>query len=109
MRTKFFCTALFLLFLASSHDGFTWNQGTHRQINYEAVNVFYRQMEGKKKYLLGPLPDELRKEPYRGIAVTSSGLDVGHYRIAEILPEHLSCPSGTALGKIDRDGSSCQA
>ncbi|PKN43139.1 MAG: hypothetical protein CVU60_01920 [Deltaproteobacteria bacterium HGW-Deltaproteobacteria-18] len=82
MRTKIFCAAL-LLFLASAHDGFAWNQGTHRQINYEAVNVFYRQMEGKKKYLLGPLPDEFRKEPYRGIAVTSSGLDVGHYGIAE--------------------------
>jgi hypothetical protein len=83
MRTKFLCTALFLLFLlAPSHDVFAWNQGTHRQINFEAVNVFYRQMEGKKKYLLGPLPDELRKEAYRGIAVTSSGLDVGHYTIA---------------------------
>ena len=83
MRTKILCAALILLFLAAAHDGFAWNQGTHRQINYEAVNVFYRQMEGKKKYLLGPLPEEFRKEPYRGIAVTSSGLDVGHYGIAE--------------------------
>lgn len=83
MRIKFFCTALLLLFLALTHDGLAWNQGTHRQINYEAVNVFYRQMEGKKKYLLGPLPDELRQKPCRGIAVTSSGLDIGHYTIAE--------------------------
>ncbi|ACU90605.1 hypothetical protein Dbac_2526 [Desulfomicrobium baculatum DSM 4028] len=82
MRMKLFSCVLFLLLVAPiSHEASAWDQGTHRQINYEAVNVFYRQMEGKKKYLLGPLPDELRKEPYRGIAVTSSGLDVGHYRI----------------------------
>jgi hypothetical protein len=95
MRTKIFCAALFLLFLASAHDGLAWNQGTHRQINYEAVKIFYKQMEGRKKYLLGPLPAELRKEPYRGIAVTSAGLDVGHYKIAE---GSFSMPQWVILG-----------
>lgn len=84
MKTKLCCWMLFLVvFLTMASSAAAWNQGTHRQINYEAVNLFNQQMENKKKYELGPLSEELRKESCRGISVASASLLAGDYKIAE--------------------------
>ncbi len=82
MKNKLIIWALSLVMLfALAQNAAAWNQGTHRQINYEAVQLFLSQMEEKEKYQLGPITRELLSEPYRGIAVSSSGLLIKDYQI----------------------------
>ncbi|MCJ8501256.1 PKD domain-containing protein [Desulfatitalea alkaliphila] len=77
-------TCMFLcafLIPSMTQNASAWNQGTHRQINHEAVNLFLSQMQNKEKYSLSPITRDLRNEPYRGIAVDSSCLYVKDYQL----------------------------
>ena len=83
MKNRWIIWAMSLVMLfALAQTATAWNQGTHRQINSEAVQLFLSQMEGKEKYQLGPITEELRQKPYRGIAAASSGLYVQDYQSA---------------------------
>ena len=51
-----------------------WNQETHKQINYEAIQVHNNQFSQGEKYRLGTIDPQGFQEKYRGIAVRSSSL-----------------------------------
>jgi hypothetical protein len=97
MKLKLFkwILLLFVLIPAMTQNAAAWNQGTHRQINYEALQLFLSQMEGREKFRLGPVTPELRNEPYRGIAVDSSGLFIKDYKI---IPGNYTMPQWIVLG-----------
>ncbi len=96
MKMRYLRWMLFIIFfLAMAQSAAAWNQGTHRQINFEAVQLFLSQMDGKDKFELGPVTEKLRTEPYRGIAVTSSGRYVKDYQIA---PGNYTMPQWITLG-----------
>ena len=68
-----------LLFVAAT--AVAWEQPTHRQINYEALKVFWRSyaISGMEKYKKGVFPKSSLTTSYRGIGVTSTGLRQSDY------------------------------
>jgi hypothetical protein len=72
-----------------------WEQGTHRQINYEAVQVFLSQIDEHEKFQWGPITERTRRQPYRGIAVASSSMFKGDFKLTE---GHYTMPQWIVLG-----------
>ncbi len=75
--------ALFAALLLGIPPLASWNQDTHRRINFEATRVFFKGAATAKKFQLGPISKTGRSASLRGIAVDGSTYVVANYKLRE--------------------------
>ena len=61
----------------------SWNQITHRQINFEAIKLFFEGAATAEKFQLGPISDAGRTARHRGFAVAGTGETEEDYQPCE--------------------------